>query len=363
TVVHLQNVDTGFDPAGVMTAHLDLNWTTYDGPEVRRQFFHDLERELLALPGVRAVGVGSTFPLNDDPAFSVDVTIEDQMVTGTEGPDVGAMTASAGYFEALGVPLLRGRTFNSGDEPQDAESVGIVTRSFAERYWPGADPIGRRVSFDGGQNWGRIVGVVGDIRLGLEDDFQDLVFVPHYQGAGISARVLVRGDASPLALERGLRSAVAAVDRQQPVTDVLPLDAHRGERLSPYRLTALLMGMFALIALGVTAVGLAGVIAFSIAQRTREIGIRVAIGAQPLAVLRMVLGQTLALVIVGAGLGSITAFALADSLRDLVVGVPVADPLTFGGVALLLIAVATLAGLVPARRAVRIDPLEALQGR
>ncbi len=363
TVTHLQNVDTGFDPAGVMTARVDLNWTKYDNGDVRRQFFLDLERELAAQPGVRAVGVGSTFPLNGDPAFSVDFAIEDRAVVGDEAPDVGATTASPGYFEALGVPLLRGRTFHSADHLADAEPVGIVTRSLAERYWPGADPIGRRISFDGGQNWGRVVGVVGDVRLGLEDDFEDLVFVPHYSGAGIGARVLVRGDASPIALERALRTAIAAVDPQQPVTEVLALDAHRGERLSPYRLTALLMGMFALIALGVTAVGLAGVIAFSIAQRTREIGIRVAIGAQPLGVLRMVLGQTLALVAVGAALGAGVAWLLADSLTGLVVGVTVADPLTYVGVAALLMVVATGAGLVPARRAIRIDPLDALKGR
>lgn len=363
TVVHLQNVDTGFDAAGVMTARLDLNWTKYDTPDLRRQFYHDLERELMTQPGVRAVGMGATFPLNDDPAFTVDFAIEEQVVTGEDAPEVGATTASPGYFDALGIPLLRGRSFNSADELQDNEPVGLVTRSLAERYWPGQDPIGRRISLDGGQNWGRIIGVVGDVRLGLENDFEDLVFLPHYRGAGIGSRVLVRGDAAPIALERALRTATAAVDAQQPLTDVVAFDVHRGERLSPYRLTAVLMGMFALIALGVTAVGLAGVIAFSIAQRTREIGIRVAIGAQPVRVLRMVLGQTLGLVILGAGIGSVAAWLLADSMADLVVGVTVADPLTFAGVAVLLVAVAVAAGMVPARRAIRIDPVEALNGR
>lgn len=361
TVTHLQAMDTGFDARGVMTARLDLNWTRYQGSDERLRFFGELERELLARPGVRAVGVGSILPLSGQSAFGVQVTTEERVLAG-EGPTgARATTASAGWFAALGVPLLRGRTFGTQDEGENAERVAIVTRSFAERHWPGADPVGRRTSFDGGESWARVVGEVGDVRLGLEHDSENLVFVPHHQGGGIEARVLVRGDAPRAALERALRETVSAIDARQPVTDVRSFDAHRGERLSPYRLTTLLMGLFAAVALGVTAVGLGGVIAHSIAQRTREIGIRIAIGARQAAVLRMVLGRTLALVGLGAMLGIGAAWLLADSMSALVIGVAVADPLAFAGAVLLLLTVATLAGLVPARRAVRTDPLQVLR--
>ena len=363
TVVHLQRVDTGFDPAGVMTARLDLNWTKYDSPDLHRQFYLALERELRIQPGVTAVGLGSTFPLNDNPAFNVSLSIEAMAASGEEPPRVAAMTVSPGYFDALGVPLLSGRTFNSSDEVEDAEPVGIVTRSLAERYFPGVDPIDRRISLDGGQSWGRVIGVVADVRLGLENEYDDVVFAPHYRNAGMSSRLLVRGEGGPLALERAIRGAVAAADPQQPITDVIALETHRGERLAPYRLTGLLMSMFALVALGVTAVGLAGVIAFSIAQRTREIGIRIAVGAGPVRVLRLVLGQTLLLAAAGAVIGAAVAYALVGALRDMVVGIAIVDPLTFAGVAVLLMAVVAVAGYLPARRALRVDPLIALHDR
>jgi putative ABC transport system permease protein len=361
SVTHLQAVDAGINARDVLTARLDLNWTRYDSPETRRQFFHALERELQGQPGIHALGVGSTFPLNGDAAMNVSFAIEDRSVVGEEAPAVGAMTASAGYFEALGVPLLRGRTFTIDDEAQDAEPVGIITRSLAEQYWPGQDPIGRRISFNGGASWGRVVGVVGDVRLTLDGDYHDLVFVPHYRNGGIGARVLVRGAGGPLALERALRSAVAAIDPQQPLTDVVSLEAHRGDRLAPHRLTALLMTLFAGVAMLVTAVGLAGVIAFSVAQRTREIGIRVAIGAQPASVLRTVAGQTLALAGLGTLIGLIVAWPLVRALSDVAVGAPPADPLPLAGAAIVQVGTALVAGLLPARRAVRIDPLHALR--
>src|SRR5690606_26978261 len=183
------------------------------------------------------------------------------------------------------------------------------------------------------------------------------------QNGGISGRVLVRGIDSPAALERTLRAAVESIDPQQPVTDVRTLETHRGESLSPYRLTALLMSIFACIALGVTSMGLGGVIAYSISQRTREIGIRIAIGAQPAQVLRLVLGRTLALVTIGAALGIVGALMVSGAVGDLVVGVAPGDPMALIGALVLLVLVAVVAGLVPARRAVRIDPLVALRGR
>lgn len=362
TLAHLQSVETGFDPDRVTTARLDLNWTTYDSAERRTAFFRELELELGRVPGIEAVGIGSSFPLNDDPLNAVRVTVaeheQDEPLTGAA---VAAMTVSPGYFDALGVPLLQGRVFATLDGEPSVETAVIVTRALAERYWPDGDPIGRRISVDGGQNWARIVGVAGDVRLGLDGDFDHVLFVPHDRFGGIEARVLVRGTLPPAAAERALREAVAAIDAQQPVTDIRPLSAHRGERLAPYRVTALLMSAFALVALGVTACGLGGAIAFSVAERTREIGIRVAIGARPVAVLRMLLGQVVALAAAGCAIGAAAAWYGGRYLGALTAGVEPGDPLTFVGVVGIIVVVTALAALAPVRRALRVDPLRALQ--
>ena len=364
TVVHLQNVDPGFDPGGVMTARLDANWTKYATAADRQQLFQNVLRELRSQPGVQAAGMGGTFPLSGDPALNLTVTVEDRLVSGESTGDVSIATVSDGYFEALGVEILRGRGFNDGEDNIPTNGgFGIINRSMAEHYFPGQDPIGKRLSLNGGRDWGVVAGVVGDVRLGLADEVQDILYVPFLPNSGVGARFMIRGMTGPVELERAMRAAVAAVDPDQPLSDVRLLEAYRGDALSPYRLTAMLMGVFALLALGVTAVGLAGVIAFSVAQRTREIGIRVAIGAQPLGVLRMILGQTLLLAAFGALLGAGVSFLLADSLSTLVVGVQVLDPITFIGVPIALMIVATTAGLLPARHAVRIDPLKALQAR
>ena len=360
-LVHMQRVDTGFDPEHVLTARLDLNWTRYDSPDRVYPVLRALEQSLAETPGVQAAGIGSNFPLNGDPANSVTFTAEGIDERETGAPSVAAMTASPGYFDALGVPLLRGRTFTLADENPDGEPTAIVTRSLAERYWPGDDAVGRRMSLDGGQNWIRIIGVVGDVRLGLDGDFDNLVFAPHNRFGGTGARVLVRSTLPRPALERILRNALAAIDPQQPLTDVLPLEAHRGERLSPYRIITLLMSAFALIALGVTALGLGAATAFSVAQRTREIGIRVAIGAQAPAILAMVLGQMLRHTAAGAALGLVATWMIVRFLDGRLAGVGAMSPLTAAAVLLVIFGVSAAAGMIPARRALRVDPLRAMR--
>lgn len=361
TLVHLRNVDTGFDPTRVLSGRLDLNWTTYNSQERRIAFFRELERELSSMPGIEAVGFGNSFPLNDDPANAVQFTVrEHQHEDSANLPSVAAMTASTGYFGALGVPVHRGRVFGPFEAGATGELEAVVTRALAEHYWPGADPVGQSVSLNGGRSWARIVGVVGDLRLGLEGDFDHIAFVPHERFAGIEASVLVRSSLPPAAAERALRTAVAAIDPKQPVTDIRTLSAYRGERLAPYRLTALLMGIFALVALGVTAFGLGGAVAFTVAQRTREIGVRIAIGAHPAAIVRMLLKQAVALAAAGCVIGAAAAWFATRALRQLTVGVEPGDPATMLAVAAVILGVTALAGLAPARRALRVDPLRTL---
>jgi predicted permease len=365
TLAHLQSVDAGFDPERVTSARLDLNWTIYDSRARRTAFYRELERDLADLPGVEAVGIGSSFPLNTDPANTVRFTVPEQTVEdGSEPPAVAMMTASPRYFAALGTPLLVGRVFTALDEETTTEPAFIITRSLAEQYWGAAsDAVGRRVSLDGGRNWGSVVGVIGDLRLGLEGDFSHLAFAPHNRVSGIEARVLVRGTLNPAATEQALRAAVAGIDPAQPITDVRTLSAYRGERLAPYRLTAVLMAVFAAVALGVTAFGLAGSIAFAVAQRTREIGIRIAVGARPAAILGMLLTETMLLAAAGCAVGAVAAWYGAGYLEQLTPGVARGDPLTFAGTMGVIAVVAVIAALTPARRALLIDPLSVLNRR
>lgn len=366
TLVHLQTADTGLTVDGVMTARLDLNWTRYATSAQQYAFYRELEEELLRMPGVSAAGIGSSFPLNGDPAQQVNVVAsraDGASEELSESLRVAALTATGGYFATLGVPLLRGRSFTRADEQDGGELVAVITRSLAEKHWPGVDPTGQRISLDGGASWGIVVGMTGDIRLGLEGDFDDVLFVPHNRFGGMQSRVLVRSALPAAAVDQLIRAAVAALDGQQPIADIMPLDAHRGQLLSPYRLTALLMSLFALISLTVTALGLGAAIAFSVAQRTREIGIRVAIGARPSAVIRMAVGNMMLLVLVGAVIGVAVAVYAGRFLVDVTAGVSATDPATYVGVMVVVAAVTMAAGLIPAVRAVRIDPVRALRER
>lgn len=360
TLVRIQATDPGYDAEGVTTARLYLNWTRYNSPATVQGFFRELEERLRTLPGVDAAAIGSAFPLGNDGVGNVQFRVEPHVL---DGPAVAALTASSGYFDALGMRVLQGRTFEPADEVADAPVVLAVTSSLARRYWPGSDAVGQRVSLDGGESWATVIAVVNDVRLGLEGEFDELVFVPHYRFGGLESRILVRSALPPAQVHRALRDVVAVIDPQQPVTDIRPLAAHRNDALSPYRLAVLLMGVFGLIAVAITAVGLGTTIAFSVAQRTREIGIRIALGATPVAVLRLLGAQTVRLAALGLGLGFAGALYAAAVLRRSSDGVIQIDAWTWLAVTILLLAVSTAAGLLPALRALSADPFSGLTDR
>jgi putative ABC transport system permease protein len=264
------------------------------------------------------------------------------------------------YFDTIGQRVVRGRAFEDGDD-EEAPDVAVVNESFARRYFGDEDPIGRRVTGDGETEWITIVGVVGDVRqYGLDREPTAELYQPFAQSPGWGS-VLVRTRSEPGAAAALLTRAVHSIDPEQPVDRIRTLEEVRRDSVASPRVTAMLLGIFALVALVITAAGIGGVLALSVSQRTVEIGVRMAMGARRDEVMAMILRQGLGLVLAGLALGVVGAFALSRMLDRLLFGIPPTDPVTYAAVAALLLLVAAAACLLPARRAASVDPLVALR--
>jgi predicted permease len=311
---------------------------------------------------VRSVGAASTFPLNGNGGFVTGVRVEGQGETDpTRLPRVEITIASPGYFQTAGVPLLAGRSFSEHDR-FDTQPVALVSASMAKRFFGARDPIGARIAAGNGQNWTTIVGVVGDTRQTLDSAPSDAVYVPLDQASPLTAMILVRTTAPVAAdLPRQMRDALYAIDPNQPADQFRTLDEVRSQSVEAPRLTAILIMLFAGLAALITAAGLGGVIAFSVNQRTQEFGVRLALGATPASLLRMVMQQALVLVALGLALGVGGALLSSRALRTLLFSVTPTDPATYVLVAAAFIAIALLACAMPARRAAAVDPIVALR--
>ncbi len=306
------------------------------------------------------MGEAWTFPLNN--GFSNDgLFVIEGRKPGDAPPKATFIGVSPEYFEAIGVPLVRGRAFDDHDRGDETKSV-IVNQRLARRHWSDRDPVGQRLSFDDGKSWRTIVGIVGDVRqTGLDRDPQDAVYLPFQQFPGYTATLFVRTMGDPAALQQQVRAAARSVDPETAFSNVRTLTEIRDSALAQPRLTTMLLGLFAAVALAITATGLSGLIAYSVSQRTREIGIRIALGAERKGVLAMILRQGLTSVAIGLGVGIVGALALARLVSGLLFGIEPTDPICFVGSAAVLVMVAMLACLVPAQRATTIEPITALR--
>ncbi len=359
----LQQVDPGFDGRGALTFRIALPWSTYDRPRAMA-FYRELLDRLAALPGVTAVATNSNLPMSgetDDYRSTVTLggqTPEEQQ----KNTYVHAQRVSPGYFSTLRIPLLRGRGFTLDDD-LDAPPVAVVSASFARRFWPGRDAIGQRLLPPGPDRpWFEVVGLVGDVQHEQLGGGAGLsVYYPFSQLSSPNAYVVLRTGASPQALAEPATRAVWSIDPEQSTFDFRTLEERIASGTWQKRISGVLFSMFAALALVLAAVGIYGVTSYGVSQRTREIGIRMALGARARDVLRDVLGETAAVALAGVAAGLAAAFALARGMAGLLFEVSATDPAVFLAVPLLLAAVALAASLLPARRAARVDPVITLR--
>ena len=276
-------------------------------------------------------------------------------------PRAEIQSATPGYFQTVGIPLLRGRLLDDRDIA-DRETVVVISDSMARQFFPASDAVGARISTDNGRSWLRVVGIVGDVRTTLASAPSQTLYRSLAQAPLLTVMFLARTSGDPAGVVQQMRAAVHAIDPNQPVDQFRTLDEVRSASLAAPRLTTTLVGVFAGIALFITAAGLAGVIAFSVNQRAQEFGVRMALGASRESVLQLVLGQGLRLVLVGLALGAVGAVALSSAVRALLFETEPTDIPTFLAVAAVLAVVALGACLMPARRAASVDPLVVLRG-
>ena len=360
--VKLQHVDPGFQPENVLTMQIGLDFTKYNTNDKQRAFFETLLDKLQSESGVKSAAASMMVPLNGNMQMRGDFQIEGQTpVPGQVLPVADFRVVSEGYFDTLHIPLLEGRAFTRTDRP-GAPDVAIVNRAAARHFWGAQDPVGKRFSTDGGKTWVQIAGVVGDVKqYGLDKDAVDEIYVPLAQSPLLDAVLVVKTTVEPTSVARGIIELLYAVDPNQPAARVRSMEQVRAESVAAPRLTSNLLSLFALLALTIAATGIGGVMALAVGQRRHEIGVRMAIGARPGEILRMILVQGMALALVGIVLGLLGALALTRLLQRLLFEVGPTDPLTFVGVAAVLSAATLLACYVPARRAARVDPIVALR--
>jgi predicted permease len=363
----LQKVNVGFEPAGVESFSVNLPATKYQNPD-RLRFATTLEQKLASLPGVKAAAIAGGLP----PLRRINAN--DTEIEGYQaGPDAPAQNVDYwnvvgnDYFQTMKIRTIEGRTFQPGDDADTAQRVVVVNQALAKRFWKGS-PIGRRVNpgFATPKVWSTIIGVVEDTRnAGMDKPAGPELYLQAHQiaqfGLSTNMNFVVRTDGDPQSLAAGIRNAVREADPSLPVYGLRPMSEVVGRSMMQPRFLSLLLATFSAIALFLAAIGIYGVMAYSVAQRTQEIGVRMALGAQRLHVLQLVFGQGFLLLIIGTVIGLAGAFALTRLMHSLLFEVTATDPLTYSSVVVLLAAVALLACYIPARRATKVDPLVALR--
>jgi putative ABC transport system permease protein len=365
--VRLQAVDPGFRPAQTLTFELTLPDVRYQEDATRIAFFDQLLPRLRALPGVRSAGAVMGLPLSGM-NFNISFVVRGRPpVPPSLQPAMEVRVASADYFSTIGIPIKRGRGFTN-DDREGRPRVVVITESAARQYFPGEDPLGKSIALGWGKGPGKpkaggeIVGIVGDVKdAGLSEPNPPEIYLPLRQWPVSSMSVVVQTVTPPTSLVDAVRSEVYSVDPNLPVSNVRTLDQIVAKSISQPRFYTTLLGIFAGVALALAAIGIFGVLSYAVAQRTREIGIRMALGARERSVVNLVVGQAMALVMVGVAVGTLAALVLSQTMTKMLFHVAPTDPVTFGGVAVVLIVVALVASYMPARRAALVDPIVALR--
>ncbi|HEX8073330.1 MAG TPA: ABC transporter permease [Pyrinomonadaceae bacterium] len=363
SVARLYNVNPGFEAARVLTMNVWLPRAQRPQPRDWHAAYARIIERLEAVPGVEAAALVSTLPADGFDRRTVE--LEGQAYQPGEYPDVDNYVVTPDYLRAMSIPVLRGRAFAAADTA-DAPPVALVSETMARRLWPGADPLGRRLRYYSSagpaQAWVTVVGVVGDVRqYGLDKPGTMGLYRPDAQLPSFAGTLVVRTTQAPASLAAQVRREIAATDKDVAVYGLQPMTTLLAETILLRRFAVLLLGAFAALALVLAVVGLYGVMAYTVTQRTHEIGVRLALGAQARDVFRLVIGHGMLLTLAGTGLGLLASLALTRVLRTLLYEVSTTDPLTYAGLTALLAAVALVACYVPARRATKVDPMTALR--
>jgi predicted permease len=352
------NIDPGFRSDRILAFQVGVPRTSYPGPDEQLAFFDRLLARLRQTPGVESVGMSQDLPMRG--TFALTFSVQGRAVAPGDEPTAQYRAVTRDYFQTLAIPPVRGRTFA---EREPAPMVAVVDEAFAQRHFPEEDPIGRSIHIRNSRDGlYEIIGVVGEVRnAGLEAAAAPTIYVPFQQDVFSTTWVMVKTAEDPLQLAAAARLALRDVDPSLPAFAMTPLEDVVWQSVAERRFAMLLLVIFALVALFLAAVGLYGVVAYTVSQQTREIGLRMAMGAQRGDVLRMVLGGGMKLALIGVVLGMVGALSLAGLVASLLFGVTPFDPASYAGTAVLLLAVAAMACFVPARRAMRMDPLQALR--
>jgi putative ABC transport system permease protein len=358
--VLLQRVDPGFNPSNVLTVALGLPRSSYSEPQKMIAFYAQLLDRVRALPGVQSAGAITNLPLSGG-GTDVDFAIE-----GRPQPEPGKQpvawydSVTPDYFRTMGMRVIKGREITERDN-ENSPKVVVISETLARRYFPDEEPVGKRLQF-GESNFREIVGVMADVKqFGLETEARPSMWFSALQSPSRSMYVVMRTGGDPLSLASSVRNEVWAIDKDLAVANIAAMESIVSESIALPRFILLLVGFFAVVALVLAAVGIYGVMSYSVTQRRHELGIRMALGAQAGDVLKMVVGQGLLLTIIGVVIGLAGAFAVTWLMSSLLYGVSATDPVTFVLIALILTGVALGASFVPARRATKVDPMIALR--
>jgi putative ABC transport system permease protein len=357
----LLRVDVGFKTERLLTLEYRLPRSKYKEPTTQWNFHHQVVERLQQVPGVQSASLVRGLPFSGNGGTTAIVLPDREPPPKGMEPEVMINTAMPNYFETIGIPLIQGRVFGNEDQA-NTPPVMVINQTMARRFWPNQDPLGKQIKFVQGGSMATVVGVVGDAKhYWLEEEQKPQVYDTFSQGPGLFATAVIRTSVEPLSLTEPVRQAIWKVDADQPMWKIRTVEFLVDRSTADRRFLMALMGIFATLALVLTIIGLYGVISYLVNQRTQEIGIRMALGAQMRDILRMVLRQGMLLVLTGVALGLAGAWMLTRLMSRLLYQVSATDPLTFAAISLLLIAVALLACYIPARRATKVDPLVALR--
>jgi putative ABC transport system permease protein len=358
--VRLQQVEPGFNSKNVLTMQLSLPLTRYPDEQRQVAFFQQLLQRIEALPNVESAGVVNSLPLSGQGAgITFQVAGAPPAAPGQQ-LETQYRVVSPDYFKAMSIPVMRGRVFGDRDN-LDAPGAVILNQAMAKRYFPNEDPLGKRIGFGSGPFWCEVIGVVGNVRhYKLAADPEPEIYLSNYQDPWRYMTLVIRTKNSNNIMGE-VRKEILAVDKDQPVYNIRPMEEVMSESVAQPRFNLWLLSIFASVALLLAIVGIYGVMSYLVVQRSQEIGVRLALGADRTQILKLVVGQGMILTLLGVVVGLVAAFALTRTMSSLLFGVTATDPITFIAVSVLMLAVAVIANFIPAIKATKVNPLIALR--